>query len=239
MLDEHYYNSVKNFEMDSPGRFEKYDRNGPKIFVGEWAAYEDVKPWEKPSQSLPPTPNYKAALGDAVWMSAMERNSDIIVMQCYAPMLVNVNPGGRQWRPNLIGYDNLNSYGSPSYHVISMYNSNHGDAVVRAALSGFEGKEIPAIDYSVTKDKSKSVLYIKIVNVSATEQSLKVQIKGVKKVQSEGTSVMMKCDNLDIGNTIPEPTRIAPVTEKIGGLGAEFTRTYPPYSITVLKVKTR
>ena len=70
------------------------DRNGPKIFVGEWASTEGS-----------PTPTMQAALGDAAWMTGMERNSDLVVLEAYAPLLVNVNPGARQWGTNLIGYD--------------------------------------------------------------------------------------------------------------------------------------
>ena len=139
VLDEHYYRAAADFEREAPSRFEKYDRKGPKIFVGEWAAYENIVPWDEKSRHLPPTPSLKAALGDAAWIVAMERNSDLIVMQCYAPMLVNVNPGGRQWRPNLIGYDALNSFGSPSYYAIAMYQQlNRGNAVVRTALDGLD-----------------------------------------------------------------------------------------------------
>ncbi len=135
VLDEHYYRSAQTFEEDAPSRFEHYDRKGPKIFVGEWAAYEDIKPWDKKSAQLrTPTPSLKAALADAAWIAAMERNSDMVLMQCYAPMLVNVNPGGRQWRPNLIGYDALNSFGSPSYYANAMFNANRGDVAIRASL---------------------------------------------------------------------------------------------------------
>src|ERR1019366_9942908 len=101
-----------------------------------WAAFEDIVPWDRKSEALPPTPSMKAALGDAAWMAAMERNSDVVVMQCYAPMLVNVNPGGRQWRPDLIGFDALNAFGSPSYYAFKMFSQNHGNEVVRATLSG-------------------------------------------------------------------------------------------------------
>ena len=66
--------------------YDKTDRNGPKIFVGEWATREG-----------PPTPNLNAALGDAAWMTGMERNSDVIIMASYAPLLTNVNAGGMQW----------------------------------------------------------------------------------------------------------------------------------------------
>src|SRR5262249_43792385 len=104
MLDEHYYRSTDEFLRMSPDYARGYDRNGPEIFVGEWAAHEDakIKPWQPAARSQPPTPSMKAALGDGVFMAAMERNADLIKMQCYAPLLVNVNQGARQWRPDLI-----------------------------------------------------------------------------------------------------------------------------------------
>ena len=89
-----------------------YDRNGPKIFVGEWATREGI-----------PTPNLGAALGDAAWMTGLERNSDLIVMASYAPLFVNVDPGGMQWETDLIGYDAMKSYGSPSYYAQVMFAS--------------------------------------------------------------------------------------------------------------------
>ena len=64
-------------------------------------------PWNGRSAKEPPTADMTAALGDAAWMTAMERNSDLVKMQCYAPLFVNVNPGARQWRPDFIGYDAL------------------------------------------------------------------------------------------------------------------------------------
>jgi alpha-N-arabinofuranosidase len=239
VLDEHYYRAAADFEREAPDRFEHYDRKGPKIFVGEWAAYENIVPWDERSRHLPPTPNLKAALADATWMAAMERNSDLIVMQCYAPMLVNVNPGGRQWRPNLIGYDALNSFGSPSYYVISMFNANHGDAVVRASLEGLGDVKSAPLDYSVTKDTKNGTLYIKVVNISALPQALVIDLEGVKKVASSGTWVVLKSAQAEDSNSLAEPVNIVPVTEKISGMGNHFTRTFAPYSATVLKVQTK
>jgi alpha-N-arabinofuranosidase len=103
VLDEHFYMSAEKSLSDA-NHYDKADRNGPKIFVGEWATREGE-----------PTPNLQAALGDAAWMTGMERNSDIVIMSSYAPLFVNVNPGGMQWESDLIGYDALASYGSPSY----------------------------------------------------------------------------------------------------------------------------
>ncbi len=118
LVDEHYYRSVDEFLKMSPNIYEKYDRNGPKIFVGEWVRLRDaIRALGQTLHKRAADAEFQAAIGDAAFMAAMERNSDIVVMQCYAPLFVNVNPGARQWRPNLIGYDALRSYGSPSYYA--------------------------------------------------------------------------------------------------------------------------
>ena len=115
VIDDHYYRSSRAMERDVH-HYDKTDRNGPKIFVGEWATTEGR-----------PTPNFGAALADAAWMTGLERNSDIVVMNCYAPLLVNVNINASQWGTNLIGYDAISSFGSASYHAQKMFAQNLGD----------------------------------------------------------------------------------------------------------------
>jgi len=134
VIDEHYYRSSAVMERDAH-HYDTYDRKGPKIFVGEWAS-TDVVPWSPAGGRVAPTPDMNEALGDAAWMTGMERNSDVVVMNAYAPMLVNVNPGGRQWAPNLIGYDALSSYGSPSYYALCMFGNNKGDVVLPVSVKG-------------------------------------------------------------------------------------------------------
>jgi alpha-L-arabinofuranosidase len=99
--------------------YDNISRSGAKIFVGEWATQEGA-----------PTPDLNAALADAAWLTGLERNSDLVVMSCYAPLLVNVNRGARQWATNLIGYDALSSFGSPSYYAQKMFYENRGDTVL-------------------------------------------------------------------------------------------------------------
>ncbi len=122
VVDDHFYERASKF-FDDTHHYDKVDRNGPKIFVGEWATREGT-----------PTPNFGAALGDAAWMTGMERNSDLIVMAAYAPLLVNVNPGGMQWESDLIGYDAMSSYGSPSYYAQVMFGSHIGTEVPASTL---------------------------------------------------------------------------------------------------------
>ncbi len=122
LLDEHFYRAAKEMQRDA-GHYDKLDRTGPKIFVGEWATREGGS-----------TPNLNAALGDAAWLTGLERNSDLVVMSAYAPLLTNVNEGAMQWNPNLIGYNGLVSFGSPSYWVQVMFAQNKGDVELPAAV---------------------------------------------------------------------------------------------------------
>src|ERR1051326_5193347 len=169
VLDEHYYLSVPEFLRKAAGQYETYDRKGPKIFVGEWGAYETpFVPWDARSRSEAPTPNMRAAIGDAAWMTEMEKNSDIVIMHCYAPLLVNVNPGARQWRPNLIGYDALRVYGSPSYHAIKMFSTHLGDEILKATTSD------TGVLVSATRDSRSGMIYAKLVNPGDSQASVRI-----------------------------------------------------------------
>jgi alpha-L-arabinofuranosidase len=128
VLDDHYYRTSKEMMRDS-GHYDKASRKGSKIFVGEWASQDVDAPWANPG-AKGPTPSMNSALGDAAWLTGLERNADLVVMQCYAPLLVNVNPGGRQWAVNLIGYDALGCFASPAYYVQKMFGCNRGDVVL-------------------------------------------------------------------------------------------------------------
>ncbi len=124
LLDDHFYISIPT-ALRQAHLYDNYDRQATKIFVGEWAT-------NNPGSG--DTPMMAFALGDAAWLTGLERNADVIVMNCYAPLFVNVNPGARQWRTNLIGYDAITSFGSPSYYVQKMFSTNRGDVVLPATF---------------------------------------------------------------------------------------------------------
>jgi alpha-N-arabinofuranosidase len=234
VLDEHYYRPTDEFIRMSPGYARKYDRSGPEIFVGEWAAYEDakLKPWEAGSRKLPPTPAMKSAIGDAVFMAAMERNSDLILMQCYAPLFVNVNPGARQWRPDLIGYDGISAFGSPSYYAIQMFSRNLGDEILTVASAE------TSVQGSATRDSQTGEIILKLVNPHPTAESLNIEIKGVSSLDSKADAITLAGNPEDI-NSITEPKKVIPVTTTVRHLKPVFTYTMPPNSIVVLKLKAR
>lgn len=234
MVDMHDYSATDDFIKKSPAYGKDMNRKGPEIFVGEWAAHEDAsaRPWDAASHKLPPTPTMKAAIGDGVFMAAMERNSDIIKMQCYAPLLVNVNPGARQWRPDLIGYDALSAYGSPSYYAIQMFSRNLGDEILPVTFTN------TSVQGCATRDSKTGEIIIKLVNPEVTPQPLPIEIKGVTSVESKATVITLSASPEDT-NSIRRPKNVVPVTTTLSGVKPGFTFTMPPYSVVVLKLKTR
>jgi alpha-N-arabinofuranosidase len=232
VMDNHYYRSTEEFVKLSADFDKKYDRSGPKVFVGEWAAHEDgkIKPWQKAALKQPPTPNMKAAIGDAAFMAAMERNSDIIVMQCYAPLLVNTNPGAWQWRPNLIGFDALHSYGAPSYYAFAMFSQNVGDQILKLSMNG------TPVQASATRDSKSGEIFLKLVNPQGTEELVNIELKGVASVASPATAITMSATP-DETNSLEEPVKVVPKQSNVDGMKPSFSYKVPANGIVVLKLK--
>jgi alpha-N-arabinofuranosidase len=220
VIDDHFYRRAEEFFKDVH-HYDKTDRKGPKIFVGEWATREGS-----------PTTNFGAALGDAAWMTGMERNSDLILIASYAPLLVNVNPNGMQWQSDLIGYDALTSYGSPSYYAQAMFAGHIGTEIVAADLQGSGDR----LFYSVTKDAAKGIVYLKLVNASSAAQELKITLDGAKAVKPTAKLVRLSARSTAANNSINDPKRVVPVESTVTGVAKTFTRTVPGYSIEVLEI---
>lgn len=230
VIDEHYYRNA--FDMyRNAFQYDRYDRNGPKIFCGEWATREGS-----------PTTNMNAALGDAAWMSCMERNSDICIMSCYAPLFVNVEPGGMQWQSDLIGYDVLNSYGSPSYWAQVMFGKYLGDRIVPVEATGIpkqtldRNDEANAVFYTATKDAKTGKTFLKLVNAVGNAQKFTVKLEGAKKVKAKAKKIELKSARPEDTNSIDNPRNIVP-QESTQKVGKQFPITLAPYSITVLVIE--
>ena len=240
LWDEHYYSESWDM-MGMATKYDTYDRKGPKVFVGEWAAHDTAAPWQA-GPNAGPTPNMKCTIADAAFMTGMERNSDIVEMACYAPLLVNVNPGGRQWSLNLIGYDALESFGSPSYYAQTLFAQNLGNRTVELKLSGVPTQRkgtqtLPGIFASATRDTKSGVLYLKVVNALPGSQSIDIDLQGAN-LQPDGTWTYLTGYLKDM-NSIAEPLKVAPITRKLTGLGSKFQQRVPGYSVNVFKLQTK
>jgi alpha-N-arabinofuranosidase len=220
VLDEHFYMAADKAFSDA-NHYDKTDRNGPKIFVGEWATREGE-----------PTPNLEAALADAAWMTGMERNSDIVIMASYAPLFVNVNPGGMQWESDLIGYDALTSYGSPSYWAQVMFANHLGTEVVSSTLTNAG----PRVYTSVTRDEKQRKLFVKVVNANSIELPLNMTLDGIPDVARETILVSMSGESPNATNSITTPEAVVPIADRIRIAGYKFEHNFAPFSVNVIEV---
>jgi len=249
LVDEHYYRGLEEMMAQSL-KYDTYARTNPtKIFCGEWA-----------TRVGSPTPNMAGALGDAAWMICMERNSDIVLLSCYAPLFVNVSQligRGRsmQWSSDLIGYDALTSYGSPSYYAQKMFSTMHGDEILATDSQNiprrqwqpraFRGgnppppRQVRQIFFDATRDSQSGIIFLKIVSEAGTAQRVNIQINGAPRIEPQGEAVSLTASSPNDTNSLEEPNKIIPRTETVDNLSANFTRELPPYSITVLKLKTK
>ena len=165
VLDEHFYETPQWFEANSD-YFDDVARGSSQIMIGEYA-----------SDQGSPTNDMESALGDASWLLGLERNSDLVTMSSYAPLWANVN--GLQWTPDLIGFNNTTSYGSPSYYAQLILSQNHGTTVVSDTVSGAGG-----LQTLVTK--TGTTYYVTVINTLGTANTTTINLSGVTGVSRRG-----------------------------------------------------
>jgi alpha-L-arabinofuranosidase len=220
VLDEHFYMAAEK-SFSEANHYDTIDRSGPKIFVGEWATREGV-----------PTPNLQAALADSAWMTGMERNSDMIIMSSYAPLFVNVNPGGMQWETDLIGYNALTSYGSPSYWAQVLFATHLGTEVVSSMLANTG----PRVYESTTRDEKRRKLFVKVVNAQSDTLALTIGIDGATAVGHEAILTTLSGKTPNATNSITNPDEVVPVEHRFQIAGPKFEHSFTPYSVNVLEL---
>ncbi|MBE8475332.1 alpha-L-arabinofuranosidase C-terminal domain-containing protein [Streptomyces justiciae] len=118
MVDEHYYNSTQWF-LQNNDRYDSYDRNGPKVFLGEYASWGNA---------------FKNGLAEAAYMTGLERNADVVKLASYAPLFANEDYV--QWQPDLIWFNNHAAWNSANYEVQKLFMNNIGDRVVPSTATG-------------------------------------------------------------------------------------------------------
>ena len=222
VIDDHYYKSPTDM-FALVHHYDDAPRTGPKVFVGEWA-----------TRSGTPTPNFGDALGDAAFMTSMERNSDLIKIASYAPLLVNVSPGAMQWSTDLIGYDALTSYGSPSYYAQCMFGAHIGDGQPQNSITGIDANA--RFYYSVTESSDTKVLHLKLVNATTEDQPLEIALKGLSAGAHEAKMISLHGATFAATNTITDPVAIHPVDGTLRFTGATLKHTVLAYTIEVVDV---
>lgn len=223
IVDEHCYDTPKWF-FENANRFDSYDRKGPKVFFGEYAAQSDKV------VSVLNRNNLECALAEAAFMTGMERNAEVVRLASYAPLFAHEE--GWQWRPNLIWVDNLRSYGTPNYYVQQLFAHHRGDMVLPVKFEAEAGKKLYA---SATRDDAAGEVIVKLVNGEAEDSAVEVNLTGASKVGPSAKLLVLKGDLRD-ENSFDQPRKVVPVPGELAVIGPHFTHTLPPNSLTVLRV---
>ncbi|MDR0680336.1 MAG: carbohydrate binding domain-containing protein [Dysgonamonadaceae bacterium] len=207
LVDEHFYRP-ENWFLTQAGRYDNYDRKGPKVFAGEYACHGKGKKWN----------HFHASLLEAAFMTGLERNADIVHMATYAPLLAHVE--GWQWRPDMIWFDNLNCVRTASYYVQQLYSHNKGSHVLSLTMNqkpvtGAENQN--GLFASAVWEEETNTVIVKVVNTSGEKQAIALNFSGLKKreILKDGTCIRLHSDNSDADNTLEQPSVIFPQESRI------------------------
>ncbi|WP_276379179.1 alpha-L-arabinofuranosidase C-terminal domain-containing protein [Flavobacterium sp. H4147] len=229
IVDEHYYKDPAWFRKNAT-RYDSYDRKGPKIFAGEYAA-QSVAIASPDNKN-----NWECAFSEAAFMTGMERNAEVVHLTSYAPLLAHEE--GWQWTPDMIWFNNLQSFGTPNYYVQKLFSNHKGTDLLSITKDGKAITGQNDLFASAVKDVNTKELILKIVNTSASSQNASIDFKGAK-LDSKGTAVTLKGDGLNDENSFVAPTKISPKESQFKVNGSKVQYDFAPYSVTVLKIKMK
>jgi alpha-L-arabinofuranosidase len=221
IVDEHYYMAPEWF-LSNTGRYDHYDRKGPKIFAGEYAAQTaGMTSGENRN-------NWKGAIAEAAFMTGLERNGDVVEMASYAPLMVNVNAW--QWKPDAIWFDHLRSFGTPNYYVQKVFATNAGTRIVPVTPQAEDG-----LYTSATLDERTHELIVKAINNTASARAAEIRpangnVKGAVKVTTLSSS------DLQAENSFEHPTAVAPELSMVEVGSGTIRVELKPYSLTVYRI---
>ncbi|MBW3129210.1 alpha-L-arabinofuranosidase C-terminal domain-containing protein [Hymenobacter profundi] len=228
LIDEHYYAKPEWFRQNV-GRYDNYPRTGPKIFAGEYAA-------QSVAIASPENKNtWDCAISEAAFMTGLERNGEVVEMASYAPLFAHVDAW--QWTPDMIWFDNLNSYGTPSYYVQKLFSLNKGTTILPVQLPGNAKNGQDNLFVSAVTDDPAGDVVVKLINYSTTARPVILNLAGAKKVGKTGKAIVMASNDLQMQNSLKEPMKLAPKEETFRvSSGSAVSYTLAPNSFTVLRI---
>ena len=206
MVDEHYYESTGWF-MHNRDYYDSYDRTAAKVYLGEWAASTNVK-----------RPNVETALAEALYLTDIERNGDVVEMTSYAPMLSK--DGHSNWNPDMIYFSNTHIRTTPAYEIQRLFSVYGGDRYIKSQFSNLDSQLAHRIGASVVRDSKTGKRYLKLVN--ALPSTLKIHVEGIN------LPATVKCQQF----TGAIDDQKAKTTE----IETNEPTTLPPYSLRVIEL---
>jgi alpha-N-arabinofuranosidase len=226
IVDEHYYKNPQWFRENAT-RYDKYDRKGPKVFAGEYAA-QSVAIASPDNKN-----NWECAFSEAAFMTGLERNAEVVNLTSYAPLMAHEDAW--QWTPDLLWFNNLEAYGSANYYVQKLFSTNKGTDLIAITKDGKPVTGQNNLFASAVKDLNTKEVIVKLVNTAATAQEVNLDLKG-SKLASKGTVITLTSPNLQDENSFANPKKISPTENELKLKGEKAKMNLPAYSVTVLKI---
>jgi alpha-N-arabinofuranosidase len=224
IVDEHYYMSPEWFLANS-ARYDHYDRSGPKVFAGEYAAQTSGVAKSDNRN------NWNAAIAEAAFMTGLERNADVVRMASYAPLLAHIDAW--QWTPDAVWFDNLRSYGTPNYYVQKVFANNAGTRIVPVTPKAQDG-----LYTSASLDERTHELIVTAVNVRPNPTAAEIDLRGANPSGTAKVTTLASTD-LKAENSFDKPTNVAPEYSSIEVKSGTIPVQLLPYSVTVYRIAVR
>lgn len=228
IVDEHYYNGV-GWYLNNQDFYDRYDRNGTKVYLGEWASRGN---------------RLENALAEALHITNVERNADVVVMSSYAPLFAK--EGHTQWNPDLIYFNNNEVKPTCNYYVQQLSGANSGDEYIYSDLAldysvSGDNKNFPLqdlrkrVNVSVVRDTASGDIILKFVNILPVEA--KVNVKGIATTATDkkGKTIDLRATASTLTGKPQESWQKPTVSE--GTATDILSQSLPPYSFRVVRVK--
>lgn len=227
IVDEHCYSQPAWF-LSNTHRYDNYDRKGPKVFMGEYAAQSQYTVSPKNRNNL------ETALSEAAYLTGLERNADVVRLASYAPLFAHVDAW--QWRPDLIWVNNLTVMPTPNYYVQQLFSRNRGDQILPIMVNEETQNTLFA---SATRDNATGEVILKVVNAARAGAlaAIKLDTAGIVSERAMATVLTGKSGTAE--NSFEQPGNVAPAETKIQNVSASFHHTFPAHSMTVMRLKVK
>lgn len=231
LWDFHTYQNTQWF-FDNLKQWDSYSRSAAKVFESEYAVTSGC------GQG-----NVNAGIAEAAYMTGLERNSDVVLLASYAPLLVNAND--RKWNPDAIVFNSYQAYGTPSYWVQHMFSNAQKDTawgtqyVLPSTSSGSNYLAVSSTIATLSSISTSYYIIVKAVNydtANALNLNVSLSLKsglvtgGVVQVQS------LYSASVNDENTFQNPQLIAPKDSTVSIVSNAFSLTLPPYSAHIFRV---
>jgi alpha-L-arabinofuranosidase len=211
MVDEHYYVSPGWF-INNQDFYDKYDRSKPKVYLGEYASWGN---------------SLYNAIAEALYLTALERNGDVVSMASYAPLLAK--DGFTQWNPDLIYFNNTEVKPTVNYYVQKLYGQNSGNLYIGSDIKLSNNKDMvrKRVACSIVSDSKTGDLIVKLANLLPIEVNTQLKLEGLNTTDFSATETTLTGK--------PNDKKVIPVTTNIL-VNDKFAVPMPPYSFKIIRL---